>query len=54
MFFAFRCLVDSKLTGSTSSFMSRVRNDKLQFQLETFRFQQTNSGLVCSDAVVLF
>ncbi|XP_016393976.1 zona pellucida sperm-binding protein 3-like [Sinocyclocheilus rhinocerous] len=40
------CLVDGKLTGSTSSFMRRVQNDKLHFHLETFRFQQANSGLV--------
>uniref|UniRef100_A0A8C1VYZ9 Zona pellucida sperm-binding protein 3 n=1 Tax=Cyprinus carpio TaxID=7962 RepID=A0A8C1VYZ9_CYPCA len=40
------CLVDAKLTGSTSSFMRRVQNDKLHFQLEAFRFQQANGGLV--------
>uniref|UniRef100_A0A8C2JN31 Zona pellucida sperm-binding protein 3 n=1 Tax=Cyprinus carpio TaxID=7962 RepID=A0A8C2JN31_CYPCA len=44
--FLFRCLVDAKLTGSTSSFMRRIQNDKLQFQLEAFRFQQDDSGLV--------
>ncbi|XP_067274665.1 zona pellucida sperm-binding protein 3-like [Pseudorasbora parva] len=40
------CLVDAKLTGSTSSFMRRIHNDKLQFQLEAFRFHQADSGLV--------
>ncbi|XP_039530955.1 zona pellucida sperm-binding protein 3-like isoform X3 [Pimephales promelas] len=40
------CLVDGKLSGSTSSFMRRVQNDKLQFQLEAFRFLQADSGLV--------
>ncbi|KAK2883726.1 hypothetical protein Q8A67_017363 [Cirrhinus molitorella] len=40
------CMVDAKLTGSTSSFMRRVQNDKLHFQLEAFRFQQDDSGLV--------
>ncbi|KAL1254350.1 hypothetical protein QQF64_016579 [Cirrhinus molitorella] len=40
------CLVDAKLTGSTSSFMHRVQNDKLHFRLEAFRFQQANSGQV--------
>uniref|UniRef100_A0A673JFT2 Zona pellucida sperm-binding protein 3 n=1 Tax=Sinocyclocheilus rhinocerous TaxID=307959 RepID=A0A673JFT2_9TELE len=40
------CLVDAKLTGSTSSFMRRIQRDKLQFQLEAFRFQQDDSGLV--------
>jgi len=44
----FRCLVDGKLSGSTSSFMRRVQNDKLQFQLEAFRFMQADSGLVCT------
>nr|XP_055049951.1 zona pellucida sperm-binding protein 3-like [Misgurnus anguillicaudatus] len=40
------CLVDAKITGSSSHFLSRTQNDKLQFQLEAFRFQQENSGLV--------
>ncbi|XP_056619655.1 zona pellucida sperm-binding protein 3-like [Triplophysa dalaica] len=40
------CMVDAKLTGSPSHFMQRVQNDKLQFQLEAFRFQQTGSGSV--------
>ncbi|XP_042603072.1 zona pellucida sperm-binding protein 3-like isoform X2 [Cyprinus carpio] len=40
------CLVDAKLTGSTSSFMHRVQSNKLHFQLETFRFQQSNSAQV--------
>ncbi|KAA0708890.1 Zona pellucida sperm-binding protein 3 [Triplophysa tibetana] len=40
------CMVDAKLTGSPSRFMRRVQNDKLQFQLEAFRFQQTGSGSV--------
>ncbi|XDV41928.1 hypothetical protein PO909_010703 [Leuciscus waleckii] len=40
------CLVDAKLTGSTSSFMPRTQGDKLGFQLEAFRFQQADSGLM--------
>ncbi|XP_067302699.1 zona pellucida sperm-binding protein 3-like [Pseudorasbora parva] len=40
------CLVDAKLTGSTSHFMPRTQSDKLRFQLEVFRFQQADSGLV--------
>uniref|UniRef100_A0A8C1ZW63 Zona pellucida sperm-binding protein 3 n=1 Tax=Cyprinus carpio TaxID=7962 RepID=A0A8C1ZW63_CYPCA len=40
------CLVDAKLTGSTSNFMRRVQSDKLQFQLEAFRFLQDDRGLV--------
>uniref|UniRef100_A0A674DN37 Zona pellucida sperm-binding protein 3 n=1 Tax=Salmo trutta TaxID=8032 RepID=A0A674DN37_SALTR len=33
------CLVDAKLTGSSSQFLSRSQDDKIQFQLESFRFQ---------------
>ncbi|XP_067230750.1 zona pellucida sperm-binding protein 3-like [Chanodichthys erythropterus] len=40
------CLVDAKLTGSSSRFMPRTQIDKLQFQLEAFRFQQETSGFV--------
>ncbi|KAL6460897.1 hypothetical protein MHYP_G00308670 [Metynnis hypsauchen] len=40
------CLVDAKLTGSTSHFLPRVQADKLQFQLETFVFQQQRSELI--------
>ncbi|XP_056107576.1 zona pellucida sperm-binding protein 3-like [Rhinichthys klamathensis goyatoka] len=40
------CLVDAKLTGSTSHFMPRTQGDKLGFQLEAFRFHQADSGLV--------
>ena len=45
-----RCLVDAKLTGSTSRFLPRVQADKLQFQLEAFVFQQQSSGLVSKTA----
>ncbi|KAJ8335763.1 hypothetical protein SKAU_G00391050 [Synaphobranchus kaupii] len=34
------CLMDSKLTSSRSQFLSRVQDDKLQFQLDAFRFAQ--------------
>nr|BCD71176.1 egg envelope protein [Ophichthidae sp. und] len=34
------CLVDSKLTNSRSQFLSRVQDDKLQFELDAFRFAQ--------------
>lgn len=47
LFFYPRCLVDPKLTGSSSRFMPRTQIDKLQFQLEAFRFQQEISGFVC-------
>uniref|UniRef100_A0AAY4BRB2 Zona pellucida sperm-binding protein 3 n=1 Tax=Denticeps clupeoides TaxID=299321 RepID=A0AAY4BRB2_9TELE len=38
------CLVDSKLTGSSSRFLPRTQDFKLQFQLEAFRFQQGDTG----------
>uniref|UniRef100_A0A667X0I2 Zona pellucida sperm-binding protein 3 n=1 Tax=Myripristis murdjan TaxID=586833 RepID=A0A667X0I2_9TELE len=40
------CLVDAKITGSASKFMPRTAENKLQFQLEAFRFQGANSGMV--------
>ncbi|KAG7259989.1 LOW QUALITY PROTEIN: hypothetical protein CRUP_002647, partial [Coryphaenoides rupestris] len=40
------CLVDAKLTGSSSKFMPRPAEHTLQFQLEAFRFQASTSGLV--------
>ncbi|XP_061117845.1 zona pellucida sperm-binding protein 3-like [Conger conger] len=40
------CLMDSKLTNSRSHFLSRVQDNKLQFQLDGFRFaQETRSTL---------
>ncbi|XP_035248068.1 zona pellucida sperm-binding protein 3-like isoform X1 [Anguilla anguilla] len=40
------CLMDSKLTNSRSQFLSRVQDDKLQFQLDAFRFaQETRSAI---------
>ncbi|MEQ2294274.1 hypothetical protein AMECASPLE_002324 [Ameca splendens] len=40
------CLIDAKITGSDSRFMPRSEDNKLQFQLEAFRFQDTSSGLI--------
>ncbi|KAF4099647.1 hypothetical protein G5714_019773 [Onychostoma macrolepis] len=40
------CLTDAKYTGSMSNFLPRVHRDKLQFQLEAFRFQQETSGVI--------
>lgn len=40
------CLVDARITGSASKFMPRVAENKVQFQLEAFRFQGADSGLV--------
>uniref|UniRef100_A0A8C2YYJ5 Zona pellucida sperm-binding protein 3 n=1 Tax=Cyclopterus lumpus TaxID=8103 RepID=A0A8C2YYJ5_CYCLU len=40
------CLFDSQLTGSSSRFLPRSQNDKLQFQVEAFRFQQEDNGVI--------
>ncbi|KAM4619206.1 LOW QUALITY PROTEIN: zona pellucida sperm-binding protein 3-like [Polymixia lowei] len=40
------CLMDGKLTDSSSRFIPRTQGDKLQFQLEVFRFQQDNHGVI--------
>ncbi|XP_029931287.1 zona pellucida sperm-binding protein 3-like [Myripristis murdjan] len=40
------CLVDAKLTGSRSQFLPRSQDDKLQIQLEAFRFQQQSSDSI--------
>ncbi|KAG9264173.1 zona pellucida sperm-binding protein 3-like [Astyanax mexicanus] len=40
------CLLDAKVTGSKSHFMPQSQADKLQFQLEAFRFQEETSGLI--------
>ncbi|KAI3371411.1 hypothetical protein L3Q82_024006, partial [Scortum barcoo] len=40
------CLFDARLTGSDSKFMARTAENKLQFQLEAFRFQGTDSGFL--------
>uniref|UniRef100_A0A8D2ZI40 Zona pellucida sperm-binding protein 3 n=1 Tax=Scophthalmus maximus TaxID=52904 RepID=A0A8D2ZI40_SCOMX len=40
------CLLDSQLTGSSSQFLPRTQDDKLQFELEAFRFQQDHSGVI--------
>nr|XP_055062119.1 zona pellucida sperm-binding protein 3-like isoform X1 [Misgurnus anguillicaudatus] len=37
------CMIDAKLTGSSSTFMPRIQDNKLQFQIEAFRFQQDPS-----------
>ncbi|XP_064169152.1 zona pellucida sperm-binding protein 3-like isoform X1 [Anguilla rostrata] len=40
------CLMDSKLTNSRSQFLSRVQDDKLQLQVDAFRFaQETRSAI---------
>ncbi|XP_072549136.1 zona pellucida glycoprotein 3e [Salminus brasiliensis] len=40
------CLLDAKITDSRSHYLPQTQADKLQFQLEAFRFQQETSGLV--------
>ncbi|XP_058605213.1 zona pellucida sperm-binding protein 3-like [Onychostoma macrolepis] len=37
------CLVDAKATASSSRFMPRSQEDKIQFQLEAFMFQEGDS-----------
>nr|XP_033490487.1 zona pellucida sperm-binding protein 3-like [Epinephelus lanceolatus] len=41
-----RCLFDSQLTGSSSQFLPRSQDDRLQFEVEAFRFQQDDSGMI--------
>ncbi|XP_072241432.1 zona pellucida sperm-binding protein 3-like [Leuresthes tenuis] len=40
------CLFDSQLTGSSSQFLPRSQDDKLQFEVEAFRFEQDHSGVL--------
>ncbi|KAI9538184.1 hypothetical protein NQZ68_017917 [Dissostichus eleginoides] len=40
------CLIDARITGSSSKFMARTAENKLQFQLEAFRFQNVDSGML--------
>ncbi|XP_008289239.1 zona pellucida sperm-binding protein 3-like [Stegastes partitus] len=40
------CLVDARITGSSSRFQARTAENKLCFQLEAFRFQGADSGLL--------
>uniref|UniRef100_A0A3B5KBL4 Zona pellucida sperm-binding protein 3 n=1 Tax=Takifugu rubripes TaxID=31033 RepID=A0A3B5KBL4_TAKRU len=42
----FGCLRDSRLTGAKSFFLQRSQEDKIQFQLETFRFHQDHNNSV--------
>nr|BAM65016.1 egg envelope protein [Clupea pallasii] len=40
------CLVDAKLTGSGSRFLPRVQDNRLQFELEAFRFAQAEGTTI--------
>lgn len=46
-FHEYRCFVDARITGSDSKFLARTEENKLRFQLEAFRFQNSESGVVC-------
>ncbi|XP_061698178.1 zona pellucida sperm-binding protein 3-like isoform X2 [Syngnathoides biaculeatus] len=40
------CLFDSQVTGSSSRFLPRSQDDRLQFQVEAFKFQQDDRGVL--------
>ncbi|KAM9753661.1 zona pellucida sperm-binding protein 3-like [Menidia menidia] len=40
------CLFDSQLTGSSSRFLPRSEDDRLQFEVEAFRFEQDPRGVL--------
>ncbi|GAA6084863.1 zona pellucida sperm-binding protein 3-like [Tachysurus ichikawai] len=40
------CMIDAKLTHSSSRFLPQTQASKLRLQLEAFRFQQVNSSMV--------
>ncbi|XP_075945982.1 zona pellucida sperm-binding protein 3-like [Anarhichas minor] len=40
------CLLDGRITGSGSRFTSRSADNALQFQLEAFKFQGSDSGML--------
>lgn len=40
------CLMDAKLSGSSSRFMRRTQDDKLQFQVEAFMFVDQNIDVI--------
>ncbi|XP_019737355.1 zona pellucida sperm-binding protein 3-like [Hippocampus comes] len=40
------CLFDSQLTGSGSRFLPRSRDDRLQFEVEAFKFQEDERGAI--------
>lgn len=47
-FLVCRCMIDGRVTGSISRFLDRTAENKLQFQLESFKFQNANVGKVCN------
>jgi hypothetical protein len=50
LFHPIRCLTDARQTGSKSHFLQQTQDDKLQFQLEAFRFHQDERSSVSNDA----
>ncbi|KAI4800280.1 hypothetical protein KUCAC02_013367, partial [Chaenocephalus aceratus] len=40
------CLFDSQLTDSSSQFLPRAHEDRLQFQVEAFKFQEDERGVI--------
>ncbi|XP_061532678.1 zona pellucida sperm-binding protein 3-like [Phycodurus eques] len=40
------CLFDSQVTGSSSRFLPRSQDDRLRFQVEAFKFQQDDRGVI--------
>ncbi|CAN9499220.1 unnamed protein product [Ophioblennius macclurei] len=40
------CMIDARITGSGSKFKPRTSEDKLQFQIDAFKFEGADSGLI--------
>ncbi|XP_077452064.1 zona pellucida sperm-binding protein 3-like isoform X2 [Stigmatopora argus] len=40
------CLFDSRVTGSSSLFLFRLRDDQLRFEVEAFKFEQDDQGVL--------
>lgn len=40
-------MIDGRVTGSISTFLDRTAENKLQFQLKSFKFQNANVKKVC-------
>ncbi len=45
--------MDAKATASSSRFMPQSQEDKVQFQLEAFIFQEGNSPSVCTECLII-
>nr|BBG55864.1 choriogenin L [Rhabdoblennius nitidus] len=40
------CVIDARITGSRSKFLPRTADERLQFQLEAFKFEGVESGML--------